>query len=231
MTRSVARALFLLALAWSGMAVAQQDADLALIPPDSQSLPKVSGKGSGQNVYLENALTAVSLRDDLPVAAQPSYDWQERLLLDVRDAWRVGRTTRLVLSDRLNFRDESDLSFPEQENVVNDLREAYIECGSRTRRTWRSGGSTSRAASPSATTRPTISRLGQSQSRSRPIPPSCGKTVSGRPCFDCSKSGAAGHSRWRSRLDCGNGARSTRTARCRASTRCSAVPTRTTAFC
>jgi hypothetical protein len=127
MTRSVARALLLLALAWSGMAMAQQDADLALIPPDSQSPPKLSGKGSGQNIYLENALTAVSLRDDVPVAAQPSYDWQERLLLDVRDAWEIGQTTRLVFSDRLNFRAESDLSFPEHENVVNDLREAYIE--------------------------------------------------------------------------------------------------------
>lgn len=127
MTRGVARALLLLALAWSGTAVAQQDADLALIPPNSQSPPKLSASRSGQNVYLENALTAVSLRDHLPVATQPSYDWQERLLLDVRDAWEAGRTTRLILSDRLNFRAESDLSFPEHENVVNDLREAYME--------------------------------------------------------------------------------------------------------
>jgi hypothetical protein len=127
MTRGVARALLLLALAWSGTAVAQQDADLALIPPDSQSPPKLSGSRSGQNVYLENALTAISLRDDLPVAAQPSYDWQERLLLDVRAAWEVGRATRLILSDRLNLRAESDLSFPEHESVVNDLREAYTE--------------------------------------------------------------------------------------------------------
>src|SRR5579863_7874999 len=127
MTRSVARALPLLVLAWSGVAMAQQDADLALIPPDSQSPPKLSGKGSGQNVYLENALTAVSLRDDLPFPTQPSYDWQERLLLDVRDTWEVGGATRLIFSDRLNFRAESDLSFPEHQNVVNDLREAYME--------------------------------------------------------------------------------------------------------
>lgn len=127
MTRGVPRALLLLALAWSGMAVAQQDADLALIPPDSQSPPKLSASRSGQNIYLENALTAISLRDDLPVAAQPSHDWQERLLLDVRDAWEVGRATRLILSDRLNLRAESDLSFPGHENVVNDFREAYME--------------------------------------------------------------------------------------------------------
>ena len=127
MTRSAARALLLLALTGSGAVLAQQDADLALIPPDSQSPPKLSGSRSGQNLYLENALTAVSLRDDLPVAAQPSYDWQERILLDGRDTWELGRTTRLILSDRLNVRAESDLSFPEHENVVNDLREAYLE--------------------------------------------------------------------------------------------------------
>src|SRR6185437_4042841 len=127
MRQGVGRALLLLALAWSGLAVAQEDANLALIPPDSQSPPKLRGSRSGQNIYLENALTAASLRDDLPVPAQPSYDWQERLLLDVRDAWEVGRTTRLVLSDRLNLRAESDLSFPGHGNVVNDLREAYAE--------------------------------------------------------------------------------------------------------
>ena len=127
MTRGAGRALFLLALTWSGVVLAQQDADLALIPPDSQSPPKLSGSRSGQNLYLENALTAVAQRDDLPVPAQRSYDWQERLLLDVRDSWEVGRATRLILSDRLNFRAESDLSFPEHENVVNDLREAHIE--------------------------------------------------------------------------------------------------------
>jgi hypothetical protein len=107
--------------------MAQQDADLALIPPDSQTLPKLGGSRSGQSIYLENALTAVSQRDDLPVATQSSYDWQERLLLDVRDSWKVGRKTRLILSDRLNFRAESDLSFPGHENVVNDFREAYVE--------------------------------------------------------------------------------------------------------
>ena len=127
MTRGMGRSLLLLALAWSGAALAQSDSDLALIPPDSQAPPKVSAAGSGQNIYLENALTAVSLRDDLREPAPPSYDWQERLLLDARDSWEVGRTTRFIFSDRLNLRDESDLSFPDQESIVNDLREAYVE--------------------------------------------------------------------------------------------------------
>lgn len=127
MTRAIRRGLLLLALAWSGAAVAQSDSDLALIPPDSQSPPKLSRHHAGQNIYLENALTAVSLREDLPVAAPPSYDWQERLLLDVRAGWQAGRTVRLILSDRLNLRAESDLSFPGHGNVVNDLREAYME--------------------------------------------------------------------------------------------------------
>jgi hypothetical protein len=127
MTRDVGRVLLLLALAWSGTAVAQVDSDLGLIPPDSQSPPKVSASHSGQNIYVENALTGVSLRDDLPVAAQASYDWQERLLLDVRDNREVGRTARFFFSDRLNLRAESDLSFPDHESVVNDFREAYLE--------------------------------------------------------------------------------------------------------
>ncbi|HEV2268888.1 MAG TPA: hypothetical protein VGR92_05465 [Steroidobacteraceae bacterium] len=127
MTRGIGWGLLLLALAWSGAVLAQSDSDLSLIPPDSQSPPKVSDSRSGQNVYLENALTAVSLRTDLPVPAQPSYDWQERLLLDVRNTWNVGPTTHLIFSDRFNVRAESDLSFPEQESVVNDLREAYLE--------------------------------------------------------------------------------------------------------
>lgn len=126
MKPGIGRGLLLLALAWSGAAAAQSDGDLALIPPDSQSPPKVSGGHAGQNIYLENAATGVWLRDDLPVAASPSYDWQERLLLDVREEWEAGRTTRLIFSDRLNLRAESDLSFPGR-SVVNDLREAYVE--------------------------------------------------------------------------------------------------------
>lgn len=120
-------ALLLLALAWSGTAVAQVDSDLNLIPPDTQSAPKADTSRSGRNIYLEDALTAVSLRDDLPVAAPPSYDWQERLLLDVRDTWEVGKSASLILSDRLNLRDESDLSFADEESVVNDFREMYLE--------------------------------------------------------------------------------------------------------
>ena len=127
MTRGIGRVLLLLALAWSGTAVAQADSGLDLIPPDSQSPPKADASHSGQSVYAENALTGVSLRDDLPVAASPSYDWQERLLLDVRDTRELGRTARLIFSDRLNLRAESDLSFPDRESVVNDLREAYLE--------------------------------------------------------------------------------------------------------
>lgn len=126
MTRGIRRGLLLLALAWSGSVLAQSDGDLALIPPDSQGPPKVSASHTGQNIYLENASTGVWLRDDLPVRSSPSYDWQERLLLDARDTWEVGRATRLIVSDRLNIRAESDLSFPDR-SVVNDLREAYVE--------------------------------------------------------------------------------------------------------
>ena len=127
MMRGIGRGVLLVALAWSGAVIAQSDSDLSLIPPDSQSPPKVGDSRAGPNLYLENALTAVSLRNDLPVPAQPSYDWQERLLLDTRNTWNVGPTTRLILSDRFNLRAESDLSFPDRESIVNDLREAYME--------------------------------------------------------------------------------------------------------
>jgi hypothetical protein len=125
MTKGVGKGL-LLALAWSGAAIAQSDSDLALIPPDSQSAPKVSQSRAGQSIYLENAFAGVSLRSDPAVPAPPTYDWQERLLLDARDSWEPG-TTRFVFSDRLNLRAESDLSFPDGESVVNDLREAYLQ--------------------------------------------------------------------------------------------------------
>lgn len=127
MRRAPWSVLLLMASAWSGAAVAQVDSDLALIPPDSQSAPQVTASRAGRNIYLENALTAASLRSRLPVAAPPSYDWQERLLLDVRDNWAVGKTGRLYFSDRLNLRAESDLTFPSRESVVNDFREAYME--------------------------------------------------------------------------------------------------------
>jgi hypothetical protein len=127
MTRRIGRALLLLLLAWTGAALAQTDSDLALIPPDSQSPPAAGQNHAGQDIYLENALTAVSARDDLPIATAGPYDWQERLLLDVRDTWKVGPTTQMIFSDRLNVRDESDLSFPDRESIVNDFRETCLE--------------------------------------------------------------------------------------------------------
>jgi hypothetical protein len=127
MTPGVGRALLLLALAWSGAVVAQEDSDLALIPPESQAPPKIRESRVGQNTYLENALTTVSFRGDLPVPAPPSYDWQERLLLDARETWEIGPRAHFAFSDRLNLRDESDLSFGDRESVVNDFREGYLE--------------------------------------------------------------------------------------------------------
>jgi hypothetical protein len=79
-------------------------------------------------MYLENAFSVSSLRNDLlvPAPAPLPYNWQERLFFDVRKEWHIADRFNLTLSDRLNFRGENDLDFPNHENVINDFREFYL---------------------------------------------------------------------------------------------------------
>ena len=79
-------------------------------------------------MYLENAFSVSSLRNDLlvPAPAPRPYDWQERLFFDVRKEFHVADRLNFTLSDRLNFRGEDDLDFPAHENLINDLREMYL---------------------------------------------------------------------------------------------------------
>jgi hypothetical protein len=132
-------ALWLLGAAlWNAGAVAQttqadQDKDLDLIPKAVQqesantqaATPKVIDTGS--RLYLENALSVTSLQRPVVPAPRPRpFNWQERLFLDVRKEWRLASPLTLTYSGRVNFRAEDDLSFPTHENLINDLREAYL---------------------------------------------------------------------------------------------------------
>jgi hypothetical protein len=113
------KALLLLFLA--GAACAQDDLDLI---PTPAADPPASDYVAGQRLYLENAFTVSSNRAVAGVAAP--FDWQERLLFDVRKIWKLDDRLDLVYSDRVNLRAENDLAAPTHENVVNDLREAYL---------------------------------------------------------------------------------------------------------
>jgi hypothetical protein len=111
---------------------ATQDPDLQLIPKAAQ--PSASHvapppANAGSRMYLENAFSVSSLRNDLlvPVPAPRPYDWQERLFFDVRKEYHVADRLNFTLSDRLNFRGEDDLDFPTHENLINDLREMYLD--------------------------------------------------------------------------------------------------------
>lgn len=111
----------------------KENQDLELIPPPPQATPgaaeKAAAQGGGaQRLYAENAFTADSRRGDLlvPAPPPPPFNWQERLFVDAREQWSPGGGVRFYLSDRLNLRAENDLSFPTQENVINDLRELYV---------------------------------------------------------------------------------------------------------
>ncbi|HEV2112048.1 MAG TPA: hypothetical protein VGT99_11895 [Gammaproteobacteria bacterium] len=113
--------------------MADDDQDLDLIPPVQQ--PAVPGAqqasttaSPNDRLYLEAAYTQASLRDDLivPPPAPPPFTHQERILVDVRHEWQLDPGLHFVYSSRLNFRDQDDLPFPDHENIVYDLREAYL---------------------------------------------------------------------------------------------------------
>lgn len=114
-------------LAWSS-AQADQDSDLSLIPAAPAAATAAPAQAADQRAYLEDAVTLVSDSSGLavPLPPPPGYLWQERLLLDARSSGTLGGQTLFLFSDRLNVRDEDDLPFPDHEDVINDLREAYI---------------------------------------------------------------------------------------------------------
>jgi hypothetical protein len=135
--RQAAALLLLGGALWNAGAVAQttradQDKDLDLIPKAVQQEPANTQAGATKAIdtgrlYLENAFSVTSLREPVVPAPGPRpFDWQERLFLDVRKEWRLASPLTLTYSGRVNFRAEDDLSFPTHENLINDLREAYL---------------------------------------------------------------------------------------------------------
>jgi len=139
MIRRGAALLLLGGALWNAGAAAQttpagQDVDLDLIPralqQESANTPPATPKAidTGRRLYVENAFSAVSLRNqpDVPAPGPRPFNWQERLFLDVRKEWRLASPLTLIYSGRLNFRAEDNLSFPVHENLINDLREVYL---------------------------------------------------------------------------------------------------------
>jgi hypothetical protein len=118
---------------WSAHAVAQ-DNDLDLIPravqQQSTNTPAAPAKtiNPGSRVYLEDAFTVASLREQpiVPAPGPGPFNWQQRLFLDVRKEWKLADPLTFAYSGRTNFRAQDDLSFPTHENLTNDLREAYL---------------------------------------------------------------------------------------------------------
>ena len=113
--------------------MAGDDQDLDLIPaaqqPAAPSDQQASPAGAPDDrLYVEAAFTQVSLRHDLVVPLPPPapFTHQERILVDVRHESELDPGLRVVYSDRLNLRDQDGLPFPDHEDIVNDLREAYI---------------------------------------------------------------------------------------------------------
>jgi hypothetical protein len=131
-TRGCLTLLAGIALSWAALADQKGDEnkDLELIPqarqaPVASSENASAAAGATHKIYLENAFTQSWLQGGLVPSPAPPPPWEERLLLDVRKEWRLGRDVGLVYSGRLNLRESQDLDFPSHENVTNDLREAY----------------------------------------------------------------------------------------------------------
>jgi hypothetical protein len=88
----------------------------------------VAAATGSQRNYLEGALSLTPLRDSLAVPFPPPTpgSWEGRLFLDTRDEWRLADGLTATYSGRFNLRVANNLPFPSHENVLNELREAYL---------------------------------------------------------------------------------------------------------
>jgi len=117
-----------------------ENKDLELIPAGAQQPPDATAtpaevKSAPRRIYLEDAITGAQRRNELPEPQPPppSFNWQDRLFVDWREEWGLGDGVRVNLSDRGNIRFENDISFPNQKNLINELRELYVSTEPATR--------------------------------------------------------------------------------------------------
>jgi opacity protein-like surface antigen len=129
--------LVALGLASAAMA-ADEDRDLERIPrTEPAAAPAVAPQPAGRSarVYIEDALTFNTLRNDLLVPAPPPLapHWEERLLGDVRAEWSLAPGALVAYSGRLNILARDGLGFPNRGNVTHDLRELHLSVEPRPR--------------------------------------------------------------------------------------------------
>jgi len=85
--------------------------------------------GANQRIYLEDAVAYSPQHGGLIVPVPQigaATSWQNVLFLDVRKQWKLGDRLHFTFSDRFNLRFESDISFPNHENVINNFREGFV---------------------------------------------------------------------------------------------------------
>lgn len=141
-------AALLVALAFTGAAfAADEDKDLDMIPgrSGSTSAPDHPARDEGRDdrgttltnsrIFLENALTFNSLRNDLLVPFPPPLPprWEDRFFADARLELAVASNAHVTYSGRLNVVAQEGLGFPNRGNLTNDLRELYASFEPRSR--------------------------------------------------------------------------------------------------
>lgn len=133
MKRRVLVCLSAVVALYGSCVMADEDQDLDLIPPVQQPAVPSGQQPSpaaspDDRLYVEGAFTQASLRDDLlvPPPPPPPFTRQERILVDARREFQVNPDLNIVLSSRLNLRDQDNLLFPDHEDIVYVLREAYV---------------------------------------------------------------------------------------------------------
>ena len=125
-------ACWLATLAFAGAAAAaDENSDLDLIPKSEAPTPRGEGASpasrGNQRVFIENALTLTTPRNDLLVPSPPPLppSWDERLFADARVEYPLAPNASITYSGRLNLVLQDDLGFPNRGNVNHDLREIY----------------------------------------------------------------------------------------------------------
>ena len=120
----------LLLLVWlvATPALADDDIDLSRIPAETAPAAPVA-TGSKDVNYIGDAASASALRGNLAVRLPPPTpaSWENWLFLDTRDEWTLGDDWRLNYSGRLNFRTSDALTFPNHDNVLNEMRELFVQ--------------------------------------------------------------------------------------------------------